>query len=98
MNVNERFVDFIDKLDTITDLYAQLKQVKIPHKYIIRDPWMTLGLFTSSRTCTKLFHKCIRKIRTDETYKNYTRYGNIYNKLKNIAKKNQYFQIFDKFI
>ena len=55
------------------------------------------GAITSSRTCTKLFHKCIRKIRADETYKNYIRYINIYNKLKNIAKKNHYFQIFDQF-
>ena len=97
MDVNEGFKDFTDKLNTITDLYAPLKQVRIPHKFIIRDPWMTRGLLTSSRTCTKLFHKCVRKIRTDETYKNYIRYRNIYNKLKNIAKKNHYFQIFDKF-
>jgi len=38
-------------------------------------------------------HKCIRKLRTDETYTNYTKYINIYNKLKNIVKN----QIFYKF-
>ena len=74
MDVNEAFNDFTDKLNTITDLYAPLKQAKIPHKCIIRDPWMTQGLLTSLRTCTKLFHKCIRKMRTDETYINYTKY------------------------
>ena len=36
-------------------------------------------------------------MRTDETYENYTRYGNIYNKLKHTAKENHYFQTFNKF-
>ena len=54
MDVNEAFKYFTDKLNTITDIYAALKQVKIPHKNIIMDPWMTRGLLTSSRTCTKL--------------------------------------------
>jgi len=86
MDVRGAFKDFTDKLNTIADLYAPLKQVKMPHIFSIRDPWINRGLLTSTRTCTKLFHKCVRKIRTGETYKNYTRYRNIYNKLKSIFK------------
>ena len=54
---------------------------------------MTRGLLTSSQTCTKLFHKCVRNIPTGEIYKNYTKSRNIYNKS---LRKIHYFQIFDK--
>ena len=58
---------------------------------------MTRSLLTSSRNCTKLFQKCIRKTRTDGNYKKYTIYRNLYNKLKRTAKQNHYSQIFHKF-
>ena len=86
LETNEAFQDFTSKLNTIIDFHAPLKHVKISPKQIIRDPWMTRGLLTSSHTCEKLFRKCIRKTRT--------KYRNLFNRIKQRAKRTYYSQLF----
>ena len=76
------------------DMHIPKKRVTIPARYIIRDPWMSKGLMTSSRTSTKLYHKCMNKLRTDPAYLNYIKYRNVYNTLKRKAKINYYSQLF----
>ena len=78
-------------------LLILLKTVTIPAKLIKRDPWMTVGLLTSSRHCTRLYRKCVRKSRTDIAYKTYTTYRNTYI-LKRTAKQTYYAQLFEKYI
>ena len=58
---------------------------------------MTVGLLTSSRHCTRLYRKCVRKSRTDVAYKTYTKYRNTYNILKRTAKQTYYAQLFAKY-
>jgi hypothetical protein len=96
-DTNDAFLKFTDRLNEITDLYAPIKRVKVPPKYIKRDPWMTCGLMTSSRTCTRLYRKCLNKSRTDLSFKLFIKYRNMYNAIKRKAKQLYYTQIFDKY-
>ena len=58
---------------------------------------MSKGLMTSSRTSTKLYHKCMKKVRTDPSYIKYIKYRNLYNTLKRTAKIQYYTEIFHKY-
>lgn len=89
--------NFANHLNTIIDTYAPEKDVQIHPRYIIREDWMTKGLMVSSKTCNKLYRKCICKAKMDPVYKTYTIYRNLFNKLKSKAKKNYYGQLFEDF-
>ena len=95
LNVNESFESLTNKLKDMLDKYAPLEKITIPHKNIIRNPWLSKGLMKSSHTCGKLYSKCINKPKTDITYKSYIKYRNMYNRLKKIAKQAYYAQIFN---
>ena len=41
ININDACDELTEKNKDTLDLYAPLKTIKIPHKNIIRDPWMT---------------------------------------------------------
>ena len=70
------------QLNNIMDVCIPKKKVVIPSRFIIRNPWMTKGLVTSSRTSTKQYHKCLKKPRTDPLCIKYIKFRNCYNKLK----------------
>ena len=65
LTVNGAYEQFIVNIQHILNTHAPLKTIKIPPKYTIRDPWMTPNLLKVSRTCTKLYRKCIGKQRSD---------------------------------
>ena len=83
-------------LDSL-NLFSPNKLVKIPYNQIIREPWMTKGLLTSSKNLRKDFAKIINKPRTDEVFLNYTRKRNLWNKLKRTAKCTYYSEMVDKY-
>ena len=58
---------------------------------------MTPNLLKVSRTCTKLYRKCIGKQRSDTKYKKYIKHRNEYNYLKRSAKQTYYNEIFIKY-
>ena len=58
---------------------------------------MTPNLLKISRTCTKLYRKCIWKQRSDTKYKKYIKHRNEYNYLKRSAKQTYYNEIFIKY-
>ena len=97
LSIDNACKQFIEKLNNIIDCYAPLKKVIIPHKSIIRNPWVTKGLLKSSHTCAKLHQRSVRKSKTDTTYKKYIKYRNIYNRLKRKAKQNYYADLFDEY-
>ena len=66
-----------------------LRLVKINKKYIKRDPWMTLGLLTSSRHKCKLLSNKL-KHPTEHNINMFKIYNNLYNKLKRHMKLQYY--------
>ena len=58
--------------------------------YLKREPWMTLGLLTSSRTKHRLFTKKLNKP-SEANITVYKDYNRLYNKLKRKAKKDYYY-------
>ena len=85
---------------TITDaldLFAPVKTVIIPAKYVISEPWMTKGLIKSSRTCDKMYSKVIGLDRTSDKYVKYKKFRNLYNSLKRKAKITYYKDEIDKY-
>ena len=97
LTVNGAYEQFIVNIQNILNTHAPLKTIKIPPKYTIRDPWMTPNLLKVSRTCTKLYWKCIGKQRSDTKYKKYIKHRNEYNYLKRSAKQTYYNEIFIKY-
>ena len=61
MNTNNVYVVFITKLTDIINSETQEKTIAIPASHILRDPWMTTGLITSSRELNKHYKKEIGK-------------------------------------
>ena len=78
---DDAYNTFIQQLNNIMDVCIPKKKVVIPSRFVIRNPWMTKGLVTSSRTSTKLYHKCMKKTRTDPLHIKYINFRNCYNKL-----------------
>ena len=87
--------------DTFMTLYMEAFEkafpetsIKINKKFIKRDPWVTNGLLTSSRTKAKMLHKKL-KIPNDRNIQSYKIFVRIYNKLKRTLKINYFSQILD---
>jgi hypothetical protein len=60
LDTNEAYKVFSNKLREIyINNEVKEKTVVIPASHIIRDPWMTKGLITSSRNLNKLFRNKI---------------------------------------
>ena len=70
-NVNEAYETFITKFTEILDKHAPIKVVKISHKSIIREAWVTNGIITSSKTRDKLYKKSLWKSKTDTDYEKF---------------------------
>ena len=81
----------------LIDTYLPTKTTTINPRFIIRDPWMTKGLMSSSRTSVKLYHKCMKKARDYPAFVKYIRYRNLYNSLKRQAKITYYDELFQKY-
>jgi hypothetical protein len=91
------YSDFVDKLGNIIDAFAPEKNVIIQPKYIIREKWMTKGLMKSSHTMNKLYRKCSKKPKTDNSYIYYKTYRNVFNVTKNKAKTTYYTELFNNY-
>jgi hypothetical protein len=74
----------------VIDSIAPEKVKIINNKNIIQEPWMTLGLLTSSKKQNKLFRECAGKNKDGIKYKYYKRYRNKLNSLKRTARFSYY--------
>jgi len=97
LSANEAYEQFVYKIQSLLDEHAPLKQIIIPSKRIIRDPWLTKGLIKSSLKCSKLYKNCVHISKTNNLYKEYIKYRNIYNNLKRLAKQNYYAALFTEY-
>ena len=57
---------------------------------VIKQPWMTTGLLNSAKTKDRLFRRQLGKGETDKTRVKFTKYRNMFNKLKREAKNSHY--------
>jgi hypothetical protein len=90
MNTNDAYSEFSNSLNNIINNAAPEKIIKISTSFVIRDPWMSRGLLTSSRTLNKMHTKKIGKDKTHAYFIKFTKYRNIYNRLKRLAKLKYY--------
>ena len=87
---NEGYNLLTSTISDALNLYAPLKMIRIPAKYVITEPWMTKGLMKSSRTCDKMYSKVIGLNKESERFIRYKKYRNTYNSLKRKAKVTYY--------
>jgi len=97
LNVDEAFNKFTKTLQASIDVHAPVKHITIPHSKILLQPWMTRGILTSSNKAQKMYIKCVKCCKSDESHKRYITYRNILNKLKCKAKKEYYRSIFNDY-
>jgi len=97
MNTDDAYAEFDHVLNNIINNAAPEKIKKIPASFVIRDPWMTRGLATSSRTLIKLNKKKLGKHKTHPHFTKYILYRNIYNRLKRVTKHNYYDELLHKY-
>ncbi len=76
MQTNEAYEDFTGKLNKILDEVVPKVKMKIKSTQVIRDPWITKGLLTSSVTASTLYRKSIGKSKIDNAYTNHIQYRN----------------------
>ena len=97
LNTNDAFIAFTNKLNDIINNEVQEKTVIVPASRIIRDPWITTGLITSSRKLNKLYKMQIGKDKNHPKSTKYSQYRNAYNSLKRKAKSTFYNELFIKY-
>ena len=88
---------FLLRFNSIIDTHAPIKNVTIPYKAIIREPWMTSGLIKSSKKRDKLYKKSLGKPKDSIAFMKYKEYRNTYNSIKRLAKKNYYTELFKQY-
>ena len=90
METDTAYTQFSEIIQNILNTYAPEKTIKIPEKFLFRDPWMTTELLTSSRTLNKLYKKTLGKSKEHPNCIQYTQFRNSYNRTKKNTKE-QYF-------
>ena len=79
---NQKFNQFSDKVDSVLDLVAPVRKVKISTKKRFIEPWMTRSLALASEKKLKLYKKTLSATCTEDEIKAYKSYRNTYNALK----------------
>ena len=90
LDVNFGYHFFLEMMTDTIDRHAPLKEVTIPAKKVIHEPWMTKGLLKSAEKCNSMHKSVIGLDRTDQRYLLYIMYRNNYNEIKRKAKKEYY--------
>ena len=97
MDTNEAYNSFSEQLlKTINQIAPEITKT-ILHKQIIREPWVTKGLMTSSNNLDKLFKKCLGKPLGHPSRTNFKKHRNLFNKVKRKMKANYYHDLFLKY-
>ena len=89
MDVNKLFESLHQQLTSIIDETCPEREITIPIKRIIREPWMTNSL----RKCAKkqqLLYKNFIKYRSDQSESKYKNYRNTLKKIKRFCKVDYY--------
>lgn len=86
---NDAYNEFITLYKMAFDKAFPIRNIKITKNHVKREPWITTGLMTSSRTKAKLFTKKLNKP-SDHNINLYKNYNNTFNKLKRTMKINYF--------
>ena len=86
---NHAFKEFINIYKKNFELAFPLTRSRSNNKFLKREPWVTAGFLSSSRTKTKLLRKKL-KSPSECNIKNYKTYVKEFNKLKRILKISYY--------
>ena len=97
MTINEAYANFNNKINSILDITAPRRRVKLCSKNSIKDPWMTKELLNMSKNVAKMYSKCVGINKTEELYLLYMSKRNEYNYLKRTAKQLYYKNLFEKY-
>lgn len=92
---NEAFDVFILKYRNAFEQAFPLRAIKANKKFIKREPWVTSGLLTSSRTRAKLLAKKLSNP-TENNIQTFSSYNNLFNKTKRTIKANYYHAIIEE--
>lgn len=85
-SINDAYSLFSNELVSCLNEYAPVKNKTVSQKYLKQEPWMTKGLFVSTKTKAKLFRKCKGRAKDEPVYMRYYKYNKILNKVKRKAK------------
>lgn len=94
LEINQAYDEFMKHFKNLIDIYAPEKTITIPARYVMREAWMTKGILASSLNCNKLYRKSLQKPKDHPFHAKYVTYRNLYNKIKNIAKRTYYENLF----
>ena len=75
---NQKFNQFSDKVDSVLDLVAPIKKVKISTKKRFIEPWMTRSLALASDKKLKLYKKTLSATCTEDEIKAYKSYNGMW--------------------
>ena len=67
-DVSKSYDNFIDHFGKVLDEHVPMRKIVIPHRSIIREPWMTSDLLKSSRKRDILYKKTIGQIKSSKEY------------------------------
>ena len=81
-DVSKSYDNFIEHFGKVLDEHVPVRQIVIPHREIIREPWMTSDLLKSSRKCDILYRKTIGHVKSSTEYIKYSDYRNKHNNFK----------------
>ena len=97
LDTNKAYEHFTTIIKNCIEKYSPEKTIEIPAKRIIRDPWMTSGLIRSSKVMDQLYKKRLGKDKSHRSYIKYTKYRNMFNRIKRTQKQNYFNEQFSKF-
>ena len=90
LNIDDAYTLLVSKIQNALNTHAPEQTIKIPYKKILRQPWMTPALLKSSRKKRIMYKKCLGKSKESQTYQNFIKYRNTYNRLTRTSKQNYY--------
>lgn len=95
-SASDAYDNFMDSFNEVLDIYAPMHTVNIPHKAIVREPWMTSGLVKSCQTRDKLYRQCLGVDKSHASYIKYVKYRNSLHILKRITREAYYHDLLEK--
>ncbi len=90
LSVDQCFETIQTVIKNTLEQYAPEKEITISYKHVIKEPWMTKGLFKSSRKKNQYYRQSLHKPPKHVARLRYIHYRNVYNRLKMKAKKEYY--------
>ena len=96
-DVSKCYEHFMTSFHNVLDECEPIQKSSIPHRVILRQPWMTTGIAKVSTKCQRLFRRAVGKNKQDPVYVKYLTYRNTLNKIKRKAKEEYYKNLIEKY-